>query len=236
MNIHTLVARHNPSLQAERWAQQLAPSIYAYLSLATTPSQHPLLHIVPTPHQQEALTKVVATLNRDIAGCNPCRLRELSRSWGLEEYMVGKIAHAHRGELCGLLSRLLFLAPTPACCQRLTRTHTNDPDVAFGLLLLELHTKPSQVGELLKRHPHPLSLADMERVVEVLHLRLAQLTTPHIEGYRGDNVELYLLYIAWAEGVGSPVEQAQRLATSPNRTLRTAALNILLSEAMVAAL
>lgn len=233
---NTLHSTHRSIRRAEQWANHLAPTIYNYLILSNPNPSDPLLQLRPTPHEQEALSSVVALLNRNILGCLPGRIRELSQRWQLEEFLLGRIVRSGATTRCRLLERLLYLHPTPGCVARLARLSRSDAEVAFGLLLLELYTMPSQVCQLLKLHPHLLSFAQMERVVEVLHLRSPLIVPPHIDGLTSDNIDMYLLYIAWAEGVGSAIEQAQRLALSHNRTLRTAAFNILLGEALAATL
>lgn len=237
MNSRTKFHTFRTSLRkAEQWANDLVPTIYNYLILNHPDPSSPLFRLCPLPHEQEALSSVVASINSNIVGPLPQRTRELSRAWQLEEYLLGRIVRSGPTTRCRLLERLLYLHPTPSCIAKLSRLPRTDPEVAFALLLVELYIMPSQVCELLKRHPHPLTLAQMERVVEVLHLRSPLLSPPHIDGLGGDNVDMFLLYIAWAEGIGSTIEQAQRLALSPNRTLRTAAFNILLDEALVATL
>ena len=214
------------------WALSLTLAIYSYLTRPRHAPDHFLLSLAPSGAEREALTEVVVSLVRNFADCRPERVRELSMVWGLEGHQLAQALRSSGGRRLKALGNLLWLNPTPLVAERVAQRTFSSPTVALAALLVVIHAKPSQVVYLLDHHPHHLSWGDMERVVEVLHRRSPILDVPHTGSSVGVNVRLFELYLASVEGVGDVVAVARRHAQSPHRELRTAALKVLLEEAM----
>lgn len=211
---------------------ELPLEIYAYLTLPKPNEEHPLLKLRPTSKEQWELAGVLVELRRNIAECHPERVGELTRAWRLDHWLQERIATSVGTKRLEALEMLLYLHPTAACAERIWALSLPTRGAAFGQMLIAIYAKPSQVAFYLKHHPYLLSWRDVERVVEVLHMRSPILTPPKVEGVASCNVEMLLLYLAHVEGVGNPLYEAERLTHNPNRNLRTAAFNVLLGEAL----
>lgn len=211
---------------------ELPLEIYAYLTLDKPNEKHPLLGLHPTPNEQQELAKILVELRRNIAECHPERVGELARAWRLDYWLQECVANSTGAKRLEALEWLLYLHPTAACAERIWELRLPTRAAAFGQMLIAIYAKPSQVAFYLKHHPYLLSWRDVERVVEVLHMRTPILSPPKVDGAASCNVEMLLLYLAHVEGVGNPIHEAERLTHNPNRNLRTAAFNVLLGEAL----
>ena len=211
---------------------ELMLEIYAYLTLEKPDKEHPLLTLRPTHKTQQELARILVELRRNIAECHPERVGELARAWRLDFWLQERIATSVGTKRLEALEMLLYLHPTAACAERIRELELPTRAATFGQMLIVIYTKPSQVAFYLKHHPYLLSWKDVERVVEVLHMRSPILSPPKVDGVASCNVEMLLLYLAHIEGVGNPLYEAERLTRNPNRTLRTAAFNVLLGEAL----
>lgn len=206
--------------------------IYAYLSLEGRDEEHPLLRHRPTDQERHNLTGIIVELRQTLQECRAERAGELARAWGLDGWLEQRIATTIGRRREEALEWLLYLHPTATCAEHVWSVRLPTRTSIFRQMLIAIYAKPSQVAFYLKLFPYTLTWAEVERVVEVLHMRFPILSPPKVEGVAGCNVEMLLLYLAHVEGVGDPLIEAERLTSNPNRKLRTAAFNVLLGEAL----
>lgn len=206
--------------------------IHAYLTLESRNEEHPLMRLRPSGRERQHLAKIVVELRRNLAECRADRAGELSRTWKLEEWFYTRIAGTIGNKRLEALDMLLHLHPSAVCAEKIRAIRLQSHSATFRQMLIAIYAKPSQVTYYLKKYPYMLSWQEVERVVEVLHMRTPILSPPKVDGIPGCNVDMFLLYLAHVEGVGNPQAEAEKLTHNPNRHLRTAAFNVLLGEAM----
>lgn len=206
--------------------------IYAYLSLEARQEAHPLLRHHPTDQERKYLVGIIVELRRTLLECSAERAGELARAWGLDVWLEQRVATTIGGRREEALGWILYLHPTASFAEHIWRIRLQTRNSILLQTLIAIYAKPSQVAFYLKSLPYTLSWGEVERVVEVLHMRFSILSPPKVEGTAGCNVEMLLLYLAHVEGVGDPLIEAERLTSNPNRRLRTAAFNVLLGEAL----
>lgn len=217
--------------RAEKYALSLTIDIYNFVCTDTESSF--LLSITPSRQEKEALARVVAEVARCITECNPEQVGRLSQAWGLEEICTRRIESRSGYKRSEAFEILLLLQPSKECVEHIARRHFAAPSHALSQLLLVIHTAPEQVEMLLARHPHSLGWSEMERIVVVLKRHTQHLSPPSEESVDVcQNIALYSLYLAAVEGVGNARKVAEKLTTNNNKTVRNAAFNVLLQEAL----
>lgn len=226
---------HTARLRARSRAEvlDLTSELFDFLTSPTAaPLPSKLLSLTPSEEQRGLLAEVVATIADNFVECNPEHLHSLSLSWRLEEHLLTTITHRRGATRLRAMRTLLHLCPSKACVESLSRLYPLSQAAQFQLLLLNIHASPSQVATLLNNHPYALSWDQIEEVTATL--RNHPLTDVPIDPELpwSLNVEMLMLHLAATEGLYSAVEMASRLSHSPNKALRTAAFNVLLSEAL----
>lgn len=214
------------------YALSLTEPLYDLLCAPTVDTHHFLLSQTPNRAERWALARVVAAFSRDVVECNPVAVRVVVNMWHLEEVVVWRIEHLGARGRNEALDVLMRLYPSEASVRRVVRRTFASPPSALRQLLLVIYFSPERVVELLARHPYTLSWADAGSVVEVLKMHSLCCRSLATEGVESPNVDMLLLRLAAEEGVGSVAALAKRCATSDERELRTAAMNLLLEESL----
>ena len=190
----------------------------------------PLLELRPRGRDLRRLGEVLFVLAESFVECRPERVRLLSVVWGVERRLLGRVESGSARAAAKAMEQLLGLYPSFRATATIENRHFHTSRTRLLQLLVNIYAKPSQVVALLKAHPHRLSWGEMERVVEVLKRRCPILERVECDGAPSHNTELFELYLAQVEGVGSAEEVARRLALSSEGPLRSAASNALWRE------
>lgn len=215
--------------RVRRRVEQMSPQIFAFLAGDKEFEGCGLADFVPRRGERRELARVIGTLAHSFADCRAERVRLLSTTWGVEEWLLGRVASPFGWVQRGAMEMLLRLSPSQRALTVVERCRFRHPMAALLRLQFLVYAKPSQVVLLVKHHPFELSWKEVGRVVETLKLRTPILEPQRVDGAPNHNTDILMLYMAQVEGVGDAQGIAHGLATTADTPLRRAATDTLWS-------